>query len=304
MIKFVVSNSPVVLLAQNPDITIEAEYGDTVVEGTLLTMAHHGSRSHNPAPCSGKYDVPSGTTDIVVGLSHVDLDTIGGCLAVLHGWGPSPDDNYGSIAPGTNPEFQSFWNLASYVDVNGPHRIGTSGASQEDLDRLYAWYAYNESNRFQLPKGEEVVDATQFIENCILVLGQILGGNEVLLQRGREWKKNQDTLNRESFVEYRGDSSFRYILRVSSTFVNHLYTTPDGVVCDAVIGFNTITGAITLSFANPDDDHDDDACQVMQNVFGKKAGGHKGIAGSPRGQRCSFGELVNLVEEVEYIAGM
>lgn len=34
------------------DATVEAEYGDDVVEGEILTLAHHGSRSNNPAPCT------------------------------------------------------------------------------------------------------------------------------------------------------------------------------------------------------------------------------------------------------------
>ena len=39
------------------DATVEAEYGNNVVEGTKVTLAHHGPRSNNPAPCNTP-DVP------------------------------------------------------------------------------------------------------------------------------------------------------------------------------------------------------------------------------------------------------
>ena len=94
-------------------VTVEAEYGSVVVEGTELTLAHHGDRSGNPAPClhEGKVDCDA------IGLSHVDLDAMGGVLAVC----------------GRKPVAPSFWELAAFVDVNGPHKLPESGASEEDL---------------------------------------------------------------------------------------------------------------------------------------------------------------------------
>jgi len=275
IIKFLVSSSASALQTVNPHITIEAEYGDTVVEGSLLTMAHHGSRSNNPPPCSGKYIIPPFEGDIVVGLSHIDLDTIGGCIAISRGI----------------LEYQSFWDLAAFVDINGVHKISQSGASEKDIDRLNAWFAFNEKNRFSLPKGEEVVDATYFIINCVVVLSQILDGNDTLLARGKEWANNQEALNKESFVDYQDG----VLIRVSPKFVNHLYTSPTGSICNTVVGFNTLTGAITLSFA---DTTHKNACKIMQKVFGAEAGGHKGIAGSPRGKRCSFDSIFDVIREV------
>ena len=35
----------------NRTATVEAEYGERVVEGTEFTMAHHGPRAHNMCPC-------------------------------------------------------------------------------------------------------------------------------------------------------------------------------------------------------------------------------------------------------------
>lgn len=92
------------------NVTIEAEYGEVCVQGSELTLAHHGPRSGNPPPCvvpqeevraalrrpcwDCEYYAPwlcetctglgSYTPqNIQVGLSHLDLDALGGCMAVL-----------------------------------------------------------------------------------------------------------------------------------------------------------------------------------------------------------------------------
>lgn len=36
----------------NAEATVEAEYGDECLEGTMATLAHHGPRANNPAPCN------------------------------------------------------------------------------------------------------------------------------------------------------------------------------------------------------------------------------------------------------------
>lgn len=66
---------------QDVAATVEAEYGDYCVEGNEVTLAHHGSRSSNPAPCNTP-NVPtlSGGTILV---SHLDLDAIGGVLDLM-----------------------------------------------------------------------------------------------------------------------------------------------------------------------------------------------------------------------------
>ena len=71
-----------------PDATVEAEYGEHVIEGKIYTLAHHSRRyRHMPAPCLFE-NQSSFNGDILI--SHVDLDTIGGCLAL---YGRKPDDD-------------------------------------------------------------------------------------------------------------------------------------------------------------------------------------------------------------------
>lgn len=61
--------------------SVEAEYGDKIIEAVGgVTLAHYGLRSDNPAPCVAEVE-PNNLPTVI---SHVDLDTIGGILAV---WG-------------------------------------------------------------------------------------------------------------------------------------------------------------------------------------------------------------------------
>ena len=56
MAEFTIMLAPTLELAQtivqNAAATVEAEYGDICVEGKDVTLAHHGPRSGNPAPCN------------------------------------------------------------------------------------------------------------------------------------------------------------------------------------------------------------------------------------------------------------
>ena len=89
------STNPALLAAEKPHLTVEAEYGATVVEGSVYTAAHHqpaGSKyagdhvvaGGRPSPCVDK-GIPLFFQEIpwFVGISHVDLDTIGGVLRAL-----------------------------------------------------------------------------------------------------------------------------------------------------------------------------------------------------------------------------
>lgn len=67
------------------------------------------------------------------------------------------------------------------------------------------------------------------------------------------------------------------------------------------MAFNTKSGSVTLSFAEKDDPRD--ACEIMQKVFGPEAGGHKGIAGSPRGKRQGVGPLEDVFRNVRGLLG-
>lgn len=122
-----------VILAPSYDIaknikaeaTVEAEYGDECLEGTMVTLAHHGPRSNNPAPCNTP-DVPELPPFATVVVSHIDLDTLGGIYALQ----------------GRKPEDYRFWEAAEMIDVKGAHHIHE--LDKDIQDKLNAYYAYND----------------------------------------------------------------------------------------------------------------------------------------------------------------
>jgi hypothetical protein len=263
----VISSNPESLraaIAGLASVTVEAEYGEVCVEGSIATLAHHGSRSSNPAPCLAENGFLTGVD--VIGVSHVDLDTLGGIMAVL----------------GTKCSADSFWTLAAFVDVNGPHKLGESGASEADLARLYAFWAWSQDHRVFPPRDGAALDITAQVQEACQAIEAILAGDESMLAAGAEFKAAEDALNASSFRKVVGDVA----LRNAQSFCNHLYVTPEGSACAAVVSYNRKFRSITVSFATPRSQ--DDACSFVQGLWGPLAGGHKGIAGSPRGRKMTM----------------
>ncbi|MBI5619880.1 hypothetical protein HY950_02875 [Candidatus Gottesmanbacteria bacterium] len=273
-IRFLVCSNPANLVAAlegKRTATVEAEYGDVVVEGSVLTLAHHGSRSANPAPCLADNGV-GGEGIEAVGLSHIDLDALGGCAAIL----------------GRKPEADGFWALAAFVDVNGPHKIGRSGASAEDIRRLEAYWAWSESRKVFPPRDGSSLDVTDKVMEGIEAVERIVADDEALLTAGDDFVKKGDELNKLSFIEAKGG----VIVRVCGGFSNHLYVTPNGEVGCAVVALRTDFHACTVSLADPISGV---SCRdIVQSLWGSEAGGHPGIAGGPRNALMGLDELLKL----------
>lgn len=278
------STNPELLSAERPHLTVEAEYGTIVVEGAVYTAAHHqpaGSKyagdhvvpGGRPSPCVDKdipvFDPEEG--DWVVGISHMDLDTVGGVLRAL----PAAADIFAS-------EHDEFWGLAAFLDVNGAHKMALAGASQEDIQRIYGWMAYSKSIP-RLPLNV-LTDATELVLGCIPVLRALFSDDAKLLEVGRAFREEQRKLNEDSF-RFMTEDDASIIVRVAPgprDFVNHLYEAPDGSLGVAVVAHNKHVGTITVSLESPIPGV---SCRdVVQSLWGELAGGHAGIAASPRGQ--------------------
>ena len=292
------STNPALLAAEKPHLTVEAEYGATVVEGSVYTAAHHqpaGSKyagdhvvaGGRPSPCVDK-GIPLFFQEIpwFVGISHVDLDTIGGVLRAL----PAAADIFA-------PAHDGFWNLVAFLDVNGAHKMAMAGASKEDIERIYAWMAYSK----QIPRLplNVLTDATELVLGCLPVLRALLADDAKLLEVGRAFREDQRKLNEDSFSFMTKDDA-SIIVRVAPgprDFVNHLYDAPDGSLGVAVVAHNKHVGTITVSLESPIPGV---SCRdVVQRLWGELAGGHAGIAGSPRGQVMDEFDVDTAVLQLE-----
>ena len=263
-VKIIASSTPNLLdealrLAETASVataTVEAEYGDVLVPGSWATLAHHGPRAHLPCPCilPNRQDAPD---TLLVGISHLDLDTLGGVLSLL----------------GTKPEAEDFWELAAKVDVQGPHMVPIITRDQNLVSKLNAFWAWSDAHRLSLPPGQ-IVDATANIEEARLALLAILEGDNALLEAGKVWASRKAELAASTLRGVRGPVAFR----VSEVFVNHLYT-PEQT---AIVGYNPTKGIITASFVDEVTHGDANVANILKAYFGPEAGGRKTVGGGPR----------------------
>jgi hypothetical protein len=276
---------------QRPALTVEAEYGSTVIEGRVYTAAHHQKSGPYSelggavSPCVDRR-IPRLPAGSVVLVSHLDLDTLGGVARAMGLWDVAPE---------------AFWALAARIDTWGPHRlreavaaVGTTedrpAATEREVEVLHAYWAW--ARRLPLFPRDEVSDVTAEILEGLDVLRRAYGGDEDLLEAGREFRRAGEDLNTASFVSVTGG----VILRRSAQFVNHLYATPAGVVHRAVVAKNDTTGAITVSLEKPIQGFS--CADFARDLWGPEAGGHAGIAGSPRGQEMPWEEAVRAAAKL------
>lgn len=282
--------------------TVEAEYGDRVVEGSILTLAHHGDRKANPCPCSARAEMlvkaaplsPSDTFE-AVGISHFDLDTIGGVAAIM----------------GIKPKCPRFWELAEFVDLNGAHKLHTfefaCDAEKNALtEMMNAWWAWSKTQKFLI--AGLVLECTGHIQAAVFALSHIVewidkGQAEAspetcaYIRNGRDFAEAEEKLNVDSLHEFgaEGGRCDGVVSRVSTEFVNHLYSLPDGERhFRACVALNTTRGMINVSLAEPIPGVS--ARTIVQSLWGPLAGGHDTIAGSPRGLVMNVSDLEDAFE--------
>jgi len=310
--KIFISNNPESLKAKLDEFehtaTVEAEYGDTVVEGSVLTLAHHGPRKVNPCPCM--LDNLTNTKIDAIGISHCDADTLGGIRAILD------RKSAGEQYPGEAT--YGFWYAMSRVDVLGPHhfsRILNETQKQlniaKDHDDPYenvinrnnikswahAFWAWSEKNRLYAPRDGSVEDVTEKIMWMQFSIDEIFksyAGDDGLRDAGDSWNKAQVDLTNKSFLCVMHNDAYSVVLRQSEQFVNHLYINTSGADGQilAVVSSNPKTFSVTVSIADPLEGF---SCgEFVKELWGDTAGGHAGIGGSPRE---GFGSADNAERE-------
>jgi hypothetical protein len=187
---FWIASNPEALEGIRPDATVEAEFGDITVQGQSYTLAHHGKNSDNPCPCLAQIPRPL-REGSHVGVSHFDLDTLGGILR-LAGYLPG-GGAYGSTVD------KMFWRLVAEVDVRGYHHLDDILLEiQADTDNIgicmwvlrayHAWCAWFEEHRYPL-KHSEAVDCTGFIRDSAYFILNLLDGDKEAFRKGDEWLK-------------------------------------------------------------------------------------------------------------------
>jgi hypothetical protein len=257
---------------ENPTITVEAEWGGMVLQGSVFTACHHQPGQEDwPAPCNNS-SIPV-IEEGVIALSHLDHDCIGGTLRAM------------GCSELFMPEFDGFWKLAEDCDKNGPKVL--SEYSDKNIDRMNAVWAYLKTLPFT-PR-DAIKDVTETLLECREVFYKILTGDEELLEVGREWVEYNRKLDEDTLVRRVNGVQYRIIRQLDPAtgrpgFVNHLYGEDRAIAtwCEPL-------GLITISLKEPIEGV---SCrEIMQSLFGMEAGGHDGIAGGRREGGHSAGDF-------------
>lgn len=270
----------------NAEATVEAEYGDECLEGTMVTLAHHGPRSGNPAPCNTP-DVPELPPFATVVVSHIDLDTLGGIYALQ----------------GRKPEDDRFWEAAEMIDVKGVHHIHE--LDKDIQDKLNAYYAYNYNHAGE--RYSETADVTKQVEDAYGVINDILDidapEHDMLIADGKEWAQAREAAVEAQLIYE--DKNMR-VFDSNGVFCAASYYSPkQDALIPATVTYNEKTKTITLGFEDGGKQYN--AMEIVRSVWGPEAGGREGIAGSPRGIEMTKDDLHALVErlkEVQASAGV
>lgn len=293
------SNKASTLQGLTLDATVEAEFGDHCVDGKLATLAHHGPRSYNPPPCSNE-NVPTLPEGSSVGLSHMDLDTIGGLLR-LAGYVP------------TGVVERAFWMLAGLLDLRGFHCLSQCVRDVDDQLRskndptakmdivvhmINAYHAWAEKNRVFPPRDGSAMSVTEQVVKATTALQKIFASDEALMNDGIAFAAREAELNNSSYMytETSANGCAVVVRHSKEGFTNHLYTDPSGEVCQVVIALRDDFGSITVSRAA--DDVPLNCQDIVQALWGSEAGGHDGIAGSPRGDKMTLKDIRKATQAV------
>lgn len=173
----------------------------------------------------------------MVGISHVDLDTVGGVLRAL-----------GGSEVFSLPGSTAFWSRAEFVDTHGPHRLPAEHPQRPRLEAWWAWSTHPD-NRLKIDRNK-TSDVSLFIAKAEGILKGILdvghADHEALMCAGREWAAEQAKLNAETLrATIALPNGYSIIVRDGPSFTNHLYNTAEGHTADVVVAlrrdFNSIT---------------------------------------------------------------
>ena len=268
--------------------TVEAEYGNKVLKGTMVTFAHHVEEFINhPAPCNNTLPLSSYYNHVLetpnknIVILGPDLDTVGGC-AILMGNQPY------------SREYPKFWEIAGYLDVNGAHHIHKYEQKYQDI--FNAYWAWSSENR--TPRVSEVTECTESILNHIQVISYILGisyDNTEYIEKGKVWESKQLEIAESLLLE---ETPEVRVYKSNGIFVNGSYFSPTlNSLANMIVAYYTKDSKITISCS----DGTVDCVGIMQELFGNLAGGRRGIAGSPHGQKMTEEDFQNTINAVKNI---
>lgn len=257
------------------DATVEAEYGEKVIQGTTTTLAHHTKQyENNPAPCNTE-NVPVLQDESTIIVSHLDLDTLGGVAALM----------------GRKKDSPTFWKTAEFIDLNGPHNLYQ--VDHDSREKYIAYQAYQATHR--TPRFTEITDVTDIVLEHLGIIDRVIEGDKKLITDGKKWDE-ETKAKIESCLIFE-NNNVRVFDSPEGVFCSAAYYSEKrGKVIPSTVTRNGKFKSVTVAMA--DGGKQVSAKELVQELWGNEAGGHPGIAGSPRGQEMTQKDLQQLAQVV------
>ncbi len=252
---------------KQPIATAEAEYGSTVIEGQTATLAHHVQGWTSAPSLSENLNLNVQEDDYIL-VSHIDLDTVCGIMAVKGVYKYSPE-----VKKGIN-----------YVDCNGQHRMFSSEVSEEARRIILSYIGYTLNNR--CPQEEDI---TEYVNTLILKFD-----TEENFSIGLKFVKGRTAVAESILVRAEGGAVLLHQPSEMNVFGLNSEYILGGVEYDYIVVFNEKFGSVTAS-SRLGSNGGLDMVAVMREIFGEGAGGHYGIAGTPRGTTFSIEDAKSVL---------
>lgn len=187
-----------------------------------------------------------------------------------------------------------FWNVAESIEQKELYNLYK--IEDKLKEKYFAYLAYQEAHRINnITQKHEITD---IILKYIEIIDKILDGDEKLIKQGQKWEKEiQDKISTTLIYE---NENIR-VFNTSEVFFNSLayYSEKQEKVIPCTIIRDETNKAISISMA--DDGEEFPAKKLVQELWGNEAGGYKGIATSPRGQKMTVKDLQKTVYYVNNI---
>lgn len=143
--------------------------------------------------------------------------------------------------------------------------------------------------------------AAESLHTQMISHGGILSEAERLVEEGRRWHADVEKATQSKLI-YETDN-IRVFSTDSVNCSSAYYSPTQDKVIPATLVYNERFNSVTLAFYDGGRDHGGQysAQEIMQSMYGELAGGHDGIAGSPRGQKMGYDDLVRAADIMDRI---
>lgn len=195
-------------------------------------------------------------------------------------------------------EDPEFWKAAEYLDLNGVHHLHE--VPERVQEQYLAYSAWGEQHRGE--RITEVTDVTDAVMERVELTGKVIDRDPELIANGKRWNEEIEQAI-EACLVYE-DENVRVFNSESGVFCNAAYYSPNlKKVIPATVSRNGKFKSVTMALADGGKKFQNlglkTSRELVQELWGMEAGGHPGIAGSPRGKEMTEEDLKDLAILVE-----